>query len=228
MCKSYGGPNSACFVTHDILQCFNSLYNIAFDLQSESWQHMLHWCHHPLCNQSILLKLIPSIFDLYRLYSMLWQIVTQICLNTHCIYRHCVYFVTCSYRVIRIAPFANRLAVNLPPQIQFLRCLANYEALKFVDPILMLARKLVKRMTKNILSSGGEFISVHLRFEEVEYVILIWILSFLFNVQVIFVWNTIVHTFVLLGHGGLLMLCLWWWSSWKNQDGVGTWRRMGR
>ncbi|KAL1815644.1 hypothetical protein ACET3Z_018218 [Daucus carota] len=69
-------------------------------------------------------------------------------------------------RVIRIAPFANRLAVNLPPQIQFLRCLANYEALKFVDPILMLARKLVKRMTKNISSSGGEFISVHLRFEE--------------------------------------------------------------
>ncbi|KAL8125203.1 O-fucosyltransferase 10-like isoform X2 [Apium graveolens] len=69
-------------------------------------------------------------------------------------------------RVIRIAPFANRLAVNLPPQIQSLRCLANYEALRFAVPILALARKLVKRMTENVSSSSSKFISVHLRFEE--------------------------------------------------------------
>lgn len=69
-------------------------------------------------------------------------------------------------RVIRIAPFANRLAMNLPPQIQSLRCLANYEALRFSVPILTLARKLVNRMTENSSISDGKFVSVHLRFEE--------------------------------------------------------------
>lgn len=73
-------------------------------------------------------------------------------------------------RVIRITPFANRLAMNLPPQIQSLRCLANYEALRFSTPILALARKLVNRMTKNSSISDGKFVSVHLRFEEVKFV----------------------------------------------------------
>ncbi|XP_017243686.1 O-fucosyltransferase 10 [Daucus carota subsp. sativus] len=69
-------------------------------------------------------------------------------------------------RVIRIAPFANRLAMNLPPQIQTLRCLANYEALRFSVPILELAKQLVNRMTEKSSISGGNFVSVHLRFEE--------------------------------------------------------------
>ncbi|KAL8133777.1 hypothetical protein AgCh_009010 [Apium graveolens] len=70
------------------------------------------------------------------------------------------------HRVIRIAPFANRLAMNLPPQIQTLRCLANYEALRFSVPILELAKQLVSRMTENSSISDGNFVSVHLRFEE--------------------------------------------------------------
>lgn len=77
-----------------------------------------------------------------------------------------VYPVLLDQRVIRIAPFANRLAMNLPPNIQFLRCLANYEALRFSSPIITLANKLVNRMTANSSNSDGKYVSIHLRFEE--------------------------------------------------------------
>ncbi|KAM7514939.1 hypothetical protein LguiA_004522 [Lonicera macranthoides] len=69
-------------------------------------------------------------------------------------------------KVIHLAPFANRLAMNLPPKIQFLRCLANYKALRFAFPISTLAKKLINRMIKSSSSSGGKFVSIHLRFEE--------------------------------------------------------------
>ncbi|KAF8411809.1 hypothetical protein HHK36_004368 [Tetracentron sinense] len=68
--------------------------------------------------------------------------------------------------VIRIAPFANRLAMQVPPYIQFLRCLANYEALRFSVPISTLANKLVNRMIEKSSRIGGKYVSVHLRFEE--------------------------------------------------------------
>ncbi|KAK0576425.1 hypothetical protein LWI29_017278 [Acer saccharum] len=68
--------------------------------------------------------------------------------------------------VIRIAPFANRLAMNVPPHIQLLRCIANYRALKFSSSISTLAEKLVKRMTKKSSRTGGKYVSIHLRFEE--------------------------------------------------------------
>ncbi|XAR62609.1 hypothetical protein NMG60_11017434 [Bertholletia excelsa] len=77
-----------------------------------------------------------------------------------------VYPVLRKNRVIRIAPFANRLAMNVPPNIQFLRCLANYEALRFSLPITTLAKKLVYRMMEKSSSTGGKYVSVHLRFEE--------------------------------------------------------------
>ncbi|XP_057469434.1 O-fucosyltransferase 10-like [Actinidia eriantha] len=77
-----------------------------------------------------------------------------------------VYPVLSEQRVIRIAPFANRLAMNVPPHIQFLRCLTNYEALRFSLPISTLAKNLVNRMTDKSSSTGGKYISVHLRFEE--------------------------------------------------------------
>ncbi|XP_076958316.1 O-fucosyltransferase 10-like [Bidens hawaiensis] len=71
-------------------------------------------------------------------------------------------------RIIRIAPFANRLATSLPPHIQYLRCLTNYHALRFSIPITTLAKSLVRRMTRDSSSSGsgGKYVSVHLRFEE--------------------------------------------------------------
>ncbi|XP_060673771.1 O-fucosyltransferase 11 isoform X3 [Ziziphus jujuba] len=69
-------------------------------------------------------------------------------------------------RVIRIAPFANRLAMNVPPHIQHLRCLVNYEALRFSSPISALAKKLVNRMIEKSSRTGGKYVSVHLRFEE--------------------------------------------------------------
>ncbi|GJR60367.1 O-fucosyltransferase 10-like protein [Tanacetum coccineum] len=68
--------------------------------------------------------------------------------------------------IIRFAPFANRLASSLPPHIQYLRCLANYEALRFSIPIMTLGKTLVKRMTIGSSGSGGKYVSVHLRFEE--------------------------------------------------------------
>ncbi|XP_068662096.1 O-fucosyltransferase 11-like isoform X2 [Aristolochia californica] len=68
--------------------------------------------------------------------------------------------------VVRIAPFANRLALEVPPSIQYLRCLANYEALKFSVPISVLAEQLVTRMVQISSSTGGKYVSVHLRFEE--------------------------------------------------------------
>ncbi|XP_023524506.1 O-fucosyltransferase 10-like [Cucurbita pepo subsp. pepo] len=68
--------------------------------------------------------------------------------------------------VVRVSPFANRLAMNIPPEIQFLRCLTNYEALRFSSSIMALARKLVSRMIEKSSRDDGKYVSVHLRFEE--------------------------------------------------------------
>ncbi|XP_051139927.1 O-fucosyltransferase 10-like [Andrographis paniculata] len=77
-----------------------------------------------------------------------------------------VYPILQETRVIRVSPFANRLATSIPPHIQFLRCLANYKALKFSSPIMNLAKMIVSRMVRKSLNSGGKYIAVHLRFEE--------------------------------------------------------------
>lgn len=71
-------------------------------------------------------------------------------------------------RIIRISPFANRLSFDAPPPVQRLRCLANYQALKFSEPISSLGEALVSRMNKLSANNGGKYISVHLRFEEVS------------------------------------------------------------
>ncbi|WVZ53919.1 hypothetical protein U9M48_004805 [Paspalum notatum var. saurae] len=68
--------------------------------------------------------------------------------------------------VVRIAPFSNRLAHSVPPNIQALRCLANYEALRFSEPIRILAENMVDRMIKRSFLTSGKYVSVHLRFEE--------------------------------------------------------------
>jgi hypothetical protein len=69
-------------------------------------------------------------------------------------------------RVIQIAPFANRLAMIVPPHIQFLRRLTNYQALRF-SLISALAENLVYRMSEKSSRTDGKYIDVHLRFEEV-------------------------------------------------------------
>lgn len=69
-------------------------------------------------------------------------------------------------KVIRISPFANRLSFDAPPAVQRLRCLANYEALKFSNPIQTLGETLVSRMKEWSVNNSGKYISVHLRFEE--------------------------------------------------------------
>ncbi|KAG9444201.1 hypothetical protein H6P81_015541 [Aristolochia fimbriata] len=67
---------------------------------------------------------------------------------------------------VRIAPFSNRLAHAVPHHLQALRCLANYQALRFSQPIRTLGEKMVERMVTNSSLSGGKYISVHLRFEK--------------------------------------------------------------
>ncbi|KAK1388042.1 O-fucosyltransferase family protein [Heracleum sosnowskyi] len=69
-------------------------------------------------------------------------------------------------KVIRISPFANRLSFDAPPAVQRLRCLANYEALRFSNPILSLGESLVAKMKARSANNSGKYISVHLRFEE--------------------------------------------------------------
>ncbi|KAK7273838.1 hypothetical protein RIF29_14902 [Crotalaria pallida] len=69
-------------------------------------------------------------------------------------------------KVIRISPFANRLSFDVPPVVQRLRCLANYEALRFSSPILTVGESLVARMRKRSAMNGGKYVSIHLRFEE--------------------------------------------------------------
>ncbi|KAL3644703.1 Protein ESMERALDA 1 [Castilleja foliolosa] len=69
-------------------------------------------------------------------------------------------------RIIRISPFANRLSFDSPPAVQRLRCFANYQALKFSNPILTLGETLVARMKERSAYNSGKYISVHLRFEE--------------------------------------------------------------
>ncbi|KAL4588361.1 hypothetical protein LXL04_001245 [Taraxacum kok-saghyz] len=81
-------------------------------------------------------------------------------------YLNQVYPVLKEQRIVKIAPFANRLSPNLPPHIQYLRCLANYEALRFSNPVITLAKTLVNRMMVDSSDSGGNYVSIHLRFEE--------------------------------------------------------------
>ncbi|XP_065847048.1 O-fucosyltransferase 10-like [Euphorbia lathyris] len=81
-------------------------------------------------------------------------------------YLGAVYPVLQEQGVIRISPFANRLAMSVPPHIQLLRCLANYKALRFSSSISTLGNKLVNRMIEKSSRTGGKYVSVHLRFEE--------------------------------------------------------------
>ncbi|XP_073066104.1 LOW QUALITY PROTEIN: protein ESMERALDA 1-like [Primulina eburnea] len=69
-------------------------------------------------------------------------------------------------KIIRISPFANRLSFDAPSVVQRLRCLANYQALKFSNPILTLGESLVVRMKERSANNSGKYVSVHLRFEE--------------------------------------------------------------
>ncbi|XP_074330785.1 protein ESMERALDA 1-like isoform X2 [Apium graveolens] len=46
-------------------------------------------------------------------------------------------------KVIRISPFANRLSFDAPLPVQRLRCIANYEALRFSSAILSLVQDMV-------------------------------------------------------------------------------------
>lgn len=69
-------------------------------------------------------------------------------------------------KIIRISPFANRLSFDAPTAVQRLRCLANYQALRFSKSLMTMGEILVSRMKERSANNGGKYISVHLRFEE--------------------------------------------------------------
>ncbi|RWR83494.1 O-fucosyltransferase family protein isoform 1 [Cinnamomum micranthum f. kanehirae] len=81
-------------------------------------------------------------------------------------YLEVIYPLLREHGVIQLSPFANRLSMEVPSNIQSLRCLANYEALKFSVPIATLAKQLVDRMTRKSSRTDGKYVSVHLRFEK--------------------------------------------------------------
>jgi hypothetical protein len=69
--------------------------------------------------------------------------------------------------VIRFSPFANRLAYDgIPKRIQKLRCFTNFIALRFAHPIADMANTVVERMKAKSASTNGNYVSIHLRFEE--------------------------------------------------------------
>lgn len=103
-------------------------------------------------------------------WDSLYELILQSCA---CGIWLCEHYTPISWcRAVRIAPFSNRLALGVPPIIQGLRCLANFEALRFSESIRMLAEKMVDRMVKNSSQSAGKYVSVHLRFETVLFLFL--------------------------------------------------------
>ena len=68
--------------------------------------------------------------------------------------------------MIQISPFYNRMSQEGPPPIRCPRCLANYGVLRFVDPTAKLSRKSVECMVKHSSTTGGNYVVVHLHFQE--------------------------------------------------------------
>ncbi|MCO5603036.1 hypothetical protein L7F22_057179 [Adiantum nelumboides] len=69
--------------------------------------------------------------------------------------------------VVRISPFANRLSYSeVPSSIQQLRCFANFESLRFAESVETVGEKLVIRMKEQSAKYDGNYIAIHLRFEE--------------------------------------------------------------
>jgi len=74
-----------------------------------------------------------------------------------------------NFRLVRISPFANQLSFDAPPAVRRLRCLANFEALKFSKLITTISNTLVSRMRGKSAGNNGKYVAVHLRFEEVSF-----------------------------------------------------------
>ncbi|XP_057518715.1 O-fucosyltransferase 29-like isoform X2 [Amaranthus tricolor] len=64
-------------------------------------------------------------------------------------------------RVVQLYKFDYRLANDLDPELQKLRCRVNYHALRFTKPIQELGSRVVMKMRE----MDKRFIAVHLRFE---------------------------------------------------------------
>ncbi|XP_024989360.1 O-fucosyltransferase 6-like [Cynara cardunculus var. scolymus] len=64
-------------------------------------------------------------------------------------------------KVVMLTKFDYRLSNRLDPDLQKLRCRANYHALRYTEPICEMGEKLVERMRMK----SKRFIALHLRFE---------------------------------------------------------------
>ncbi|KAK3005255.1 hypothetical protein RJ639_017021, partial [Escallonia herrerae] len=69
-------------------------------------------------------------------------------------------------KIMALKPFVDRLGYdNVPPEINRLRCMVNYHALKFLPHIEQMATRLVSRM-RNRTGTANPFMALHLRFEK--------------------------------------------------------------
>lgn len=135
-------------------------------------------------------------------------------------------------RVIRFTPFANRLAYDgIPKRIQKLRCYTNFVALRFAQPIANMGNILVKRMKAKSAKTNGNYVSIHLRFEEVPHFycpVLILIecqlkVTFFTTLSLIsfslkinyWWWGNFMNSFA-PGYGSFLPMRLYWWRGRKN------------
>ncbi|KAL3638954.1 O-fucosyltransferase 16 [Castilleja foliolosa] len=80
--------------------------------------------------------------------------------NEHCYISRLVPVLTKKHAV-QLTKFDYRLSNRLSLDLQKLRCRVNYHALKFTEPILEMAEKLVQRMK----TMSNHYIALHLRFE---------------------------------------------------------------
>ncbi|GFP86942.1 uncharacterized protein at1g04910 [Phtheirospermum japonicum] len=80
--------------------------------------------------------------------------------NEHCYISRLVPVLSKKHAV-QLTKFDYRLSNRLSLDLQKLRCRVNYHALKFTDPILEMAEKLVQRMK----TMSNHYIALHLRFE---------------------------------------------------------------
>lgn len=143
----------------DVFLRFNHNISIIPNMRTKAFSPPSYYLQHVLPKLLELGYVLPP-------FSPWLEVESDLCTEHH-IAPWLHLFLVLWHRAVRIAPFSNRLAHSVPMNIQALRCLTNYKALRFSEPIRILADNMVDRMIKRSFLSGGKYVSVHLRFEEV-------------------------------------------------------------
>jgi hypothetical protein len=144
----------------DVFLRFNHNISIILNMRTKAFSPPSYYL------QQVLPKLLELGYVLPSIFPPCLDVESDLC-TEHPVVPCLHLFLVPGHRAVHIAPFSNRLAHSVPMNIQALRCLTNYEALRFSEPIRILADNMVDRMIKRSFLTGGKYVSVHLRFEEV-------------------------------------------------------------